>query len=415
MIKRMSRRSPRRPGRGRHVYWQKVTSLLLIILVLVVLRLFIWTAIPSRFSATQPDANLAFFVQVSNSSVLHLPRLLKAIWHKQNFYVIHFDVRIGLERREQMGKLLNQGDMARHSNVIVMESESISYAGITMLLNTINGMSQMLRASPKWDFFINLSGNDYPLASADTLRQLFGSAPVITSRLNFLQTQISDKDLDWFFDHRMRHVHIDTALWAGRGNSLTTEESDDTLRDDGTLIDINASHPVSRDRASFVKTEGWVILHRSFCEHAVESATARRLLLSFATARAADELFFGTLLTQTELFRSSIAWDGLRYILWELHGQKWGRPAYLDQRPEQDEIRDLVTRSGALFARKFADPESPLLDHIDANLSGISERDWEVNQTSVQDHREKMRKRLLCIAEGRVVGVPCQTRSKILR
>lgn len=363
-----------------------------------------WTVLRNRFSATGQEANLAFFVQVSNTSILQLPRLLKAIWHNQNLYVIHFDVKIGLERRERMEQLLKQGNMARHGNVIVMESESISYAGITMLLNTINGMSQLLRASPDWDFFINLSGSDYPLVSADTIRQLFGSAPVRHSRLNFLQTQIADKDLQWFFDHRMRHVHIDTALWAGRSNSANTEENNDTLQDDGTLIDVNASHPVTRHRASFVKTEGWVILHRSFCEHVVESASARRLLLSFATTRAADELFFGTLLTQTERFRSTIAWDGLRYILWGLHGQKWGRPAYVDEMPEQDEIRDLVTRSGALFARKFAHPESPLLDHIDLNLSGISERSWEVNETSVQQNEERVRKRLFCIVAGRVLG-----------
>lgn len=410
---RMPRPFSGRRGRCHQAHWHKLTSLFLIALAILVLRVFIEGTIPSRFSGSDQEANLAFFVQVSNTSVLNLPRLLKAIWHEQNVYVIHFDVKIGNRLREKIIGLLNQDDTVRHGNVIVMESEAISYAGITMLLNTINGMSRLLHISPSWDFFVNLSGSDYPLMSAETMRKVLGSAPIMTSQLNFLQAQVADKDMDWFFDRRMKHVHIDTALWAGEGNSLSIQEHESKSLEDGMLINISASHPVNRDRASFVKTEGWVILHRSFCEYAVNSALARRLLVSFATARAADELFFGTLLTKSKRFRSTIAWDGLRYILWGIHGMRWSRPAFLDQVAEKDEIRSLVTHSGALFARKFALPDSALLDHIDANMSGITEREWEVNETSMQQHTARVRKRLLCIADGRVVGVPCQAKNEM--
>ncbi|CDF40214.1 Xylosyltransferase, family GT14 [Chondrus crispus] len=351
-------------------------------------------------SRSENRANLAFFVQVSNTSVLNFPRLLRAIWHERNIYVIHFDMKIGSVQRKQILRLLKEDDASRFANVIVMDSEAISYAGISMLLNTINGLSALLRASTTWDYFINISGSDYPLVSANTLRQLLGSAPVLSSQLNFLQTQAADKNMDWFFNRRMSQVQIDTALWERGEDASATIADADSFEQDWALVGVNASHPVSRNRVPFVKTEGWVILHRSFCDFAVNSPAARRLLLSFATARAADELFFGTLLMSSGNFRDTVAWDGLRYILWGMDGKRWSRPAYLDQIGEPERLRDLITTSGALFARKFAVPESKLADYIDAEVSGVGQ-DHEVNRTAVHEYAERARRRLQCVVEKR--------------
>jgi len=43
-----------------------------------------------------------------------------------------------------------------------------------MLLNTINAMRRLLDANADWHYFINISGADYPMIPAITLRQFLG-------------------------------------------------------------------------------------------------------------------------------------------------------------------------------------------------------------------------------------------------
>lgn len=362
-------------------YCLSVTVLLVILQVLLT----------SDLLRRKRRANLAFFVQVSDASISHVPRLLRAIWHQRNVYVLHFDARINHNRRIRMIRFLREEKIARHSNVLIMDSEPVSYAGVSMLVNTINAISMLLRASESWDYFINLSGHDYPLVSAENMRELLGMPLLMERKLNLLQSQEADKNLGWFFIRRIRRLHVDTALWGTTGENVTTK---------GELIELNATHPVKNGR--IVKTEGWVILHRKFCKFAVESAASRRLLLSFATARAADELFFGTLLTGSEEFRDKVVWDRLRFVLWGMNGDKWPRPAFLDE-VDGEEVRSKIVRSGALFARKFRETEGELMRFVDTKISGIAERGWDVDENSVKSYVSRVKSRLLCIA-ARVDG-----------
>lgn len=331
-------------------------------------------------------AKFAFFVQVSNVSLLQVPRLLRSIWHKNNVYVIHFDKKVDRQRREQMVALLQEGKMGRSGNVWVMDAEPVSYAGVSMLVNTLNAIGLLLKKDEDWDYFINLSAQDYPLVSPSNLRRLFGMRGVREAAVNMLQRQEADKDLEWFFGRRIGRMHVDTALWDGWGAGSAVEEG-------GRLVEINATFPV--ESGSIVKTEGWVVLHRSFCEYAVGSAEARRLLMALATARAADELFFGTLITRNKKFGQSVRWDGMRFVLWGMGGEKWSRPAFLDGF-EGNEMRGRVAKSGALFARKFRETESELMRFFDAKVSGIAERQWEVDEGAVERYVGKAAERLLC-------------------
>eukprot|EP00177_Eucheuma_denticulatum_P000707 GFKZ01001273.1.p1 GENE.GFKZ01001273.1~~GFKZ01001273.1.p1 ORF type:complete len:409 (-),score=61.48 GFKZ01001273.1:1051-2277(-) len=331
-------------------------------------------------------AKLAFFIQVSHVSLLQVPRLLRSIWHKNNVYVIHFDKKVHQERREQMVALLQEGNMGRSGNILVMDSEPVSYAGVSMLVNTLNAIELLLKKDGGWDYFINLSAQDYPLVSPSNLRRLFGMKGVREAAVNMLQRQEADKDLAWFFGRRIGRMHVDTALWDGWGAGSAVEEG-------GRLVEVNATFPVESGR--IVKTEGWVILHRSFCEYAVGSAEARRLLMALATARAADELYFGTLLTRNKKFGQSVRWDGLRFVLWGMGGEKWSRPAFLDGF-EGNEVRGRVAKSGALFARKFRETESEVMRFLDENVSGIAEREWQVDEGAVERYVGRAAARLLC-------------------
>lgn len=352
-------------------------------------------------SSSSNVSNIAFFIQVSNSSILLLPRLLRAIYHSQNVYVIHFDYKIGYHHTNAISELLLE-DPSYTRNVHIMKSESVSYAGITMVLNTINAISQLLKMSDQWHYFINLSGSDYPLVSAKTLRDILGAQTINEKRINFLQHQIADKDTNWFFDRRIGRTHIDTSLWT---TILSSHTYNSKHLEQGSLIDLNATHPITPQmtRIPFVKSEAWVILHRSFCEYVVDSPQSRQLLLTYATSRAADELFFGTLLSISSIFRDTIAWDGLRYIKWSRHGMKLARPAYVDSFQDENVVQEL-THSGALFARKFLNAESSLLDYIDANMTGLTKYNYLRNDVAIASYEKRAWKRLQCIVGRRIIN-----------
>lgn len=338
------------------------------------------------------EAKLAFFVQVSDSSVLQVPRLLSALWHRENIYAIHLDTKVKMPMQSKLKQMIH--GYSDNGNVIFLDSEPISYAGITMLLNTINAMSVLLQISADWDFFINLSGSDYPLVSPLALRQLLGSSTVLGEHLNFVQNQSSDKDLEWFSDRRIGRLHVDTSLWIehkGTGRKIGN----------GSLQQLNITLPVRRKQISVYKTEGWVILHRTFAEYAVYSPRSRRLLLSLATARAADELFFATLLVGSDLFCDKIVWEAFRYVDWGTPKKRLSRPAFLDQDNGSEEIWKRLAHSGALFARKFIHLESPAKSFIDKHLSGTYTFEDHMND-AVQSHIALVRKRLSSVVKRRV-------------
>ncbi|KAI0566086.1 Xylosyltransferase family GT14 [Gracilaria domingensis] len=341
-----------------------------------------------RDSGHWEPARIAFFIQVSPETMLSVPRLIKALHHPKNVYIVHFDNKIPMEWMSSVQRYFETDDFR---NVFVLPSEPIAYAGVSMLLNTLNAISMALEH--KWDFFINLSGSDYPLLSPDTIRRLLGNPSVLRERLNFLQAQEADKDREWFIDKRLRHLYLDTTL-----------HSQSTKRD-GILIDLNATNPTDFTDVPFVKSEAWVILHRSFCIYAASSTSGRRLLLSYATARAADELFFGTLLSQSEKFRPTMTWDSFRFIQWGLHETKWSRPGYLDEL--DGEIREELATSGAFFARKFRDSESSLLDFIDSNLSGVTDFDYRKNDSRISQFSAMAARRVRCAATFRSVTSGC--------
>lgn len=304
------------------------------------------------------DTSIAMFVQVSNDSVALFPRLINAIWHPQNVYAVHFDAKIDVKERKRLERDMYANPIMRR-NVNVLPARFVSYAGVSMLLNTIDAIAALLEMSSSWTHFINLSGSDYPLLSASNIRAVLAMRQL--SRLSFVQTQRSTRSLQWFFNRRMGQIHIDPALWQSASSTPSS-----------TVVALNVTHPFA-DYGSqpFVKTEGWVILQRAFCEHVVNSAEARRLLLALATSRAPDEHFFGTLLSISVPFAKNVARDAFRFVAWGDGESMWARPAYLDGAlANTTGIVAQMLKSGALFARKFHASSSSVLDVIDRELLG---------------------------------------------
>eukprot|EP00871_Galdieria_phlegrea_P002299 jgi/Galph1/306/GphlegSOOS_G5089.1 len=333
---------------------------------------------------TQDLARIGYFIQVAPNNLETLSRLFRVLYDSENLYVIHFDkkiddTRVRLSIRE-IGQVVQHASNSSSDflpdNIFLLPRKYVSYMGISMVLNTIAGM-QALTKMGWFDFFINLSGSDYPLVSQLRIRQILGHARKRDPLPNFVWTD--DQPEKW--RSRISELHFDPAIF----------ENVDALQviQDFPLVKASPStvqHPFANQSLfSLSKCEAWMIISRQFVEYIIESTEAKEMLLRFAHSLVADEHYFCSLMhTRKESFPQINS--TLRFILWwhPQLGNSGARPFPLDDKWWI--VGKSLRCSGALFARKFSHSNSEILDMID-NLF-IRELDKEYIQNVASRFRE---------------------------
>lgn len=308
------------------------------------------------------EANIAFFCQISDNNIPFLPRLLSTLWHPKNIYLIHFDIKIPLHKTSSFRESIRK--IAKFSNVHFMVPEQITYMGVSMLLNTLSSIEQLLSISKEWDYFINISGSDYPLVHVSHMRLILGQPQVLDKNRTFLQIATSKKFWGQMKRSRFDYVSFDTAL--GMEKNAPHE-----------LVRTYRTHPLkNRTGVEFVQAEAWNILHRSFGAFCIQSSFARKLLLLLSNMQDPEEHFFPMAAWNDPYFNSTLSHNALRAIFWHSqNGTASGQhPFYVD-----DMVHDVhssywthwIESSKSFFMRKFRDPSSHVLDDIDKLKSGI--------------------------------------------
>eukprot|EP00128_Syssomonas_multiformis_P016136 Colp12_sorted_trinity150504_noHs@29416 len=301
-----------------------------------------------------PDTNfrttrIAYFVQISLGNVDVVQRLLPAIYNGDNVYALYFDKRIDLSIvKELKRKLIKK--LSRPKNVYFLQSSMITYRGISMVLNTLESIVFLLRLPVKWNYFINLSGADYPLQTQADIQEALASLPF--SNLSFISNMKNPEKLEW----RWRKVVIDPGV----------------VGIDGNLTKPLAEYPEVDLPIELGYGSAWMILSRAFCEYSVNSNLGRRLLAFFSHTTSSPEHYFQTLAYNSE-FSMYVINDDMRSIVWTFEGKTTPgnqHPFLLDDL----QYWSLVSGKGAIFARKFTS-DSPLLDQIDQELLSKSNLD----------------------------------------
>lgn len=99
---------------------------------------------------------------------MKLKRLMLALYHPGNHYLIHLDSSAPAEEHQEIARFVSSNRVfGEVGNVWVVEKANlVTYRGPTMLATTLHAMAMLLRTA-KWDWFINLSASDYPLVTQD--------------------------------------------------------------------------------------------------------------------------------------------------------------------------------------------------------------------------------------------------------
>ena len=142
-----------------------------------------------NIDAKDRNNGLAFFVQVSPKNLSEARRLMRKIYRPAPFaYAVHIDARIS-EKNEQLIQFLS--DYKSVNNVRFMEPRRyINYRGVSMLLNTLDGITLLLQEFQHWHHVFNLSGSDYPLIDLRAAERILGSCG--NEKVSFIPLNIPD-------------------------------------------------------------------------------------------------------------------------------------------------------------------------------------------------------------------------------
>lgn len=305
-------------------------------------------------TSTNPPANIAYFIQISEDTIRHLPRLLRALHHPSNVYAIHFDLKIPDHLVESTIGGIRR--IPKYSpNVHIMPSELITYRGISMLLNTINAMRLLLDLHSSWHYFINLSGADYPLLSPQTTRKLLSRS----FGLNFF-TFAPKRTWPMMAENRLSQLWYDESLTFRKNASI------------GRLTKLAVRNPLVDSRQFEVThAEAWMVNSRQFCDFIIRGDMARKMLVAFAYAVDSSEHYFATLAWNHAVFKQSIVPHSLRMIVWLHEGVLSGQhPYFIDDTDGAGnyKFRKQVSDSVLFFARKFQNADSNIMDFIDQRV-----------------------------------------------
>ncbi|RWV81184.1 hypothetical protein GW17_00057422 [Ensete ventricosum] len=127
----------------------------------------------------------AYYISGTGGEGQKMLRLLKAVYHPRNQYVLHLDAgssaleRINLARSIQSERLFR----AFRNVDVIGQSYAVDRTGPSILSATLHGAAVLLRLSVDWDWFITLSSSDYPIMTQDDAFKIFTGSPwVILSR-----------------------------------------------------------------------------------------------------------------------------------------------------------------------------------------------------------------------------------------
>ncbi|KAF8020601.1 hypothetical protein BT93_G1132 [Corymbia citriodora subsp. variegata] len=284
----------------------------------------------------------AYLITGTKDDGPRVKRLLQAVYHPRNYYLIYLDLEAPESERLELARYVkSEGAVREFGNVMVIgDADLVTSKGPTMIASTLHAVAVLLKRAKDWDWFINLSASDYPLVPQDDLLHIFSYLP---RDLNFLE---HSGDLGYKEVERARPIIIDPGLYHLKKSGVFYAKERRSLP------------------ASFKLFMGsaWVVLTKSFLEFCVWGwdNLPRTLLMYYTNFLSSPEGYFHTVVCNHKDYQNTT-------VNHDLHYSRWDNP------PKQHPIMltmehfDDMVQSGAPFARKF-EKDNPVLDKIDKEL-----------------------------------------------
>lgn len=294
---------------------------------------------------------IAYFILVHRYPE-QFKRLFRAIYDPNNHYLVHVDKKAGKVLLNNLRLFLNN-----YTNTSLLTSHNVVWGGYSMVEAELRGMKQLLSLSKSWDFFINLSGQDFPLRPQSVIKK-------------YLSGHI-DKDFILTSDQLIK-----------RPNTLNRIQNYFVETASG-FSGFPAKRAYLSDAVPYIGGQ-WKILSRKSCEFICNSPKVARFKEYYKNTLIPDESFFQTVLMNTGR-GGSIINDDKRAIIWvpdidtnKKPGNSRNNTKFLiasgkiKLRPKTFTLKNLpfLLASKSLFARKFDETvDSEILDMLEININ----------------------------------------------
>lgn len=307
------------------------------------------SSFPSSSNSVDSDSialpelpRFAYFISGTSGDGGRLLRLLQALYHPRNYYLLHLDLEASETERLELAKFAKSDAIIRgFKNVMVMgKGNLVTAKGPTMMASTLHAVAILLKHAKRWDWFVNLGASDYPLMPQDDILHIFSYLP---RDLNFIE---HTSEFGWKEHQRARPIIIDPGLYHSKKSGVFWAKERRSLP------------------ASFKLFTGsaWVVLSRSFLEFCIWGwdNLPRTLLMYYTNFLSSPEGYFHTVVCNHKDYQNTT-------VNHDLHYMKWDEP------PKEEPVNltlehfENMVQSGAPFAHKIAEYDS-VLDKIDRVL-----------------------------------------------
>lgn len=116
-----------------------------------------------------PPPAIAYLISGSTKDTSRIIRLLFAVYHPRNQYLLHLDKKASQYERDDLALYVQSVPLFKAAQNVnfIGKADFVYPMGASALSATLHGASILLRVSAHWDWFINLSADDYPLVTQD--------------------------------------------------------------------------------------------------------------------------------------------------------------------------------------------------------------------------------------------------------
>jgi hypothetical protein len=298
------------------------------------------------------------YLVLAHANPRHFARLVGALKTSGACVFAHIDAKSDL--RPFAPSSLSPGFVRFSTNRV-----DARWGGFSLFQASLNLLTEALQSHDKFEYFLLLSGADYPLRSARYidafLEQHNGMQFMNLVKLPCIEL---NKPMSRLTTYRFEHSSLPGRLMVTKVGRLLSR---------GHLLPTITRDPVRHlgDLTPFAGSQWWA-LTRDACEHVVAFVHARpRVMRFFRHVIVPDELVFQTILGNSP-FRGMIR-RGVTYTDWADGGSS---PCLIDmQHVRQFETVNEVRGSGPygegelLFARKFTDASEAVVQRIDRMIA----------------------------------------------
>ncbi|KAG6425747.1 hypothetical protein SASPL_109951 [Salvia splendens] len=245
---------------------------------------------PRKAPSKGPNAPpvLAYWILGTRGDNKRVMRLLKAIYHPRNHYLLQLDSSASHYERLELSSL-TQSEVVfeQFGNVdVVGKSYAVNPMAASGLAAVLHAAALLLRLRDDWDWFVPLSTSDYPILPQDDILYAFSLLPKDVIFMGFNNATSFQKR------YSASKIVVDPSLYLKKKASIYyTKET----REKPDAFELFGGSP-------------WMVLTRGFLEHCVNGLDnlPRKLLMYFNNAVFPLGSYFQTVICNTPHFQNTI-------------------------------------------------------------------------------------------------------------